>query len=93
MREYELTIVLGEKTTAAKKKAVAEKVKKAVESLKGKVTKTEDWGKKELAYKLQGSGSGNFLFFLLELNPEGAKGIDSRLKMEEEIIRYLIVRK
>ena len=91
--EYELTIVLPGKATPAKKKSMREFVEKIVSVLKGKVLSTEDWGEKNLAYKIQKNETGAFLFFVLELNPESVKALDDKIRLEEGIIRYLIVKK
>ena len=93
MRKYELTIVLGGKTGAAKKKTVFGKVEKAIEPLKGKIEKTEDWGEIELEGKIKKHGSGLFLHFVLELDGSSAKKLENKLRLEEEVIRYLLIRK
>ncbi len=93
MRKYELTLVLDGKATSAKKKSVQEFIEKVVKTIKGKVGKIEEWGKKDLAYKIDKSTSGEFLTFPLELDVQSLKGIFLKLKSEEDIIRYLLVRK
>lgn len=93
MRIYELTIVLAGGTTAAKKKSMQEKVKKLVTSFKGKVSKVEEWGDLKLAYPIEENDTGFFLHFILELEAEFAKEIDSKLNLEEGVLRYLLVRK
>lgn len=93
MRQYEVTVVLGEKSTAAKKKSVSAKIKEIAGALGGEIVKTEDWGKRDLAYTIEDSNSGFFLFFLLELEAQGARQLDDKLRMEEDLIRYLVVRK
>lgn len=92
MKKYELTIVLPGSATAAKKKAVQSKVEKIVSTLKGKIGKMKDWGKKDLAYKIEKNSVGVFLFFPLELTGEAAKALPDKLRLEEEIIRYLLVK-
>jgi len=92
MRNYELTVVLPGKLTPAKKKSVQKEIKKLVTGAKGKVAKMEDWGEKQLAYQIAKKSTGNFLHFQLELEPGTAKEIDSKLNLEEDIIRYLLVR-
>lgn len=84
MRKYELTLVLDAKATAAKKKSVGETIEKVVKVFKGKIEKTEDWGEK---------GSGQLLHFLLELDSASAKAIEAKLKAEESIVKYLIIRR
>lgn len=91
MRNYELTIVLPGKTTAAKKKDVIEKMEKIVTASGGKVTKTDDWGKKELAYKIEKNEEGLFLYFELEMPSSGVKNIKDKMKLEDDILRYLII--
>ncbi len=93
MNSYELTVVLPGKVTTAKKKAVREKTEKMVKTLKGKVGKVEDWGEIELAYEINESSSGIYLHFPLELEAAVAKNINEKLKLEGDIIRYLLIRK
>jgi small subunit ribosomal protein S6 len=100
MNKYELTIVLDGKATAAKKKSIQGLVEKIVELSKGKIGKVEDWGVKDLAYKLGKPASpagrsttGVYLHFPLELETEAVKNLASKIKVEAEILRYLLVRK
>jgi small subunit ribosomal protein S6 len=93
MRNYELTLVLDGKATSAKKKKIQELVGKIVSLGKGKVGKIEDWGVKDLAYKLGESTAGVYLYFPLELGKEGVKNLSTKLKVEKDILRYLLVRK
>jgi small subunit ribosomal protein S6 len=93
MGNYELTIVLSGKATAAKIKSIKEKIDKFVSFFKGKINKVDEWGKLELAYKIEGNSSGNFLLYNIELEPGNIKSLSDKLKMEEEIIRYLLIKK
>lgn len=92
MRKYELTVVLPEKATPAKKKAVSETIEKMVKVFKGKIEKSDDWGKLDLYYPIKKNNSGVFLFFQLELEPKSADSLDQKIKLEEDIIRHLLVR-
>jgi len=91
--EYELTVVLPEKTTPAKKKSVTETIEKMVTLFKGKIKKSNDWGKVELAYPIKKNMAGVFLNFLLELEPDKVKTLEQKIKLEENVVRYLLVRK
>lgn len=92
MRQYELTVVLSGGTSSAKKKNAQNKVEEIVKTFKGKMGKVSDWGEKELAYKIKNNTSGVFLHFPLELEAGKARELDTKLKTEEDIIRYLLVR-
>lgn len=93
MGMYELTIVLTGATTPAGKKATSEKIEKLVKNLKGKFMKSEDWGKIDLAYPIAKADTGIFLYSELELDSQAAKAINEKLRLENDIIRYLLVRK
>jgi small subunit ribosomal protein S6 len=93
MKDYELTVVLPEKATPAKKKSVTQILGKMVKTAKGKVIKTDEWGKIDLAYDINGNQAGVFLFFELELEPGSVKSLSQKIRLEDEIIRHLLVRK
>lgn len=83
MQKYELTIVLEEKASVAKKKKIQETVEKIISLVKGKVGKVEDWGV---------VGTGVYLHFPLELEKSSVKAISTKLGQEGEIKRYLLVK-
>ncbi len=93
MQKYELAIVLDGKVTSAKKKKVEEAIEKMVSEVKGKVGKVEDWGEKDLTYKIGKSTTGNYLFFPLELDTKEVLGLGTKLKTEKDILRHLLIRK
>ena len=93
MEKYELTIILPAKTTTAKKKSAQALVEKLVKTLKGKMLKTDDWGELKLSYKILENESGIFLHYWLELDKQAVNDINNKLRLEEGIIRYLLVRK
>ncbi len=93
MKPYELVVVVDGKATTAKRKASVEKVEKLITTLKGKVTETLDWGVKELAYPMKKLTSGAYFIMQVELLPEAAKTINERLRLEEDILRYLLMTK
>lgn len=93
MKSYELTVVMAGKTTAAKKKDAVERIEKIVAASKGKVTKSDDWGVKDLAYKIKKQDEGLFLYFELELPALNVKNVSEKVKLEDGIIRHLMIAK
>jgi small subunit ribosomal protein S6 len=92
MNNYELTVILGEKITPAKKKAFVAGIEKLLKALAGKVVKVDDWGKRDFAYKINKLSTGNYLFVKLLLEKGAIKSLKEKLRMEEGVIRYLLVR-
>ena len=92
MKNYELTVVLPGKLTAAKKKGALEKIEKMISTFKGKIVKSEDWGERELAYSIAKNDSGTYLYFEVELEAAQAKALNDKIRLEEDLIRYLFVK-
>lgn len=92
MNKYELTLILEGKATSAKKKAVLESVEKIVNLFKGKMNKVEDWGVKEMFYEIRKNKEGVYLHLPLELSPESIKQLSQKLKTEDSILRYLLIK-
>lgn len=100
MNKYELTVVLDGKAGAAKKKKVTEVLEKTLKIFKGVIKDSKDWGVKELAYTMRGGSSkmgksetGLFLFFELELDPAGVKALNDKIRVDPDIIRFLLINK
>jgi len=92
MNKYELTVVLDGKLGAAKKKKVIETLEKILAVFKGSIKESKEWGVKELAYKIGKSESGLYLFFELELDPTTVRQLNEKLRVDGDIIRYLLIK-
>lgn len=93
MNKYELTLVVDGKAGAAKKKKVTEILEKMLSLYKGKILSTKDWGVKELAYKIDKSLTGLYTYFEIELDGKGVKALNDKLRVDTDLIRYLLIRK
>jgi len=93
MNKYELTLVLDAKRASALKKKATELVESLTKVFKGKVVETKDWGVKEMAYKIGKNTSGAYLYFELELPANAIKQINDKIRIDKDIMRFLLVRK
>ncbi len=91
MNKYELTLVLDGKTTPAKKKAVQKLIEELIKIAKGKIVKLDEWGVKDLAYRIGKSATGLYLHYILELESGQVKGIATKLSQEGVVLRHLLV--
>ncbi len=93
MNNYELTLVVDGKGGAAKKKKITEILEKTLKIFKGAIKESKDWGVRELAYKIGKSETGLYLYFELELDPQGVKQLNEKLRVDTDILRFLLIRK
>lgn len=88
-----MTLILVPEITAAKKEEVLAKVEKILVAAKGKVEKKEEWGKKSLAYPIKKMAEGDYHFWEVALPESAPAEIDKKMRLEEQVLRYLLLRK
>lgn len=93
MRDYELTLVLDPDLKTEEQKKLQTKIAKLITDFKGKIAKKDEWGKKELSYPIKKKKMGVYFCWFVKLLPEAVGQLDKKLKLEESIMRYLIIKK
>lgn len=93
MNKYELVLVVNAKIEDDTRAAVVDKAKAYVERFGGTVTEVEDWGKKKLAYEIQHMKEGFYYFIQFEADATCPAELERRVRIMENVLRYLVVRK
>ncbi|MBR2544115.1 30S ribosomal protein S6 [Candidatus Saccharibacteria bacterium] len=91
MKNYELTVLFHPDLEMNLDPAL-DKVKKTITTLGGDITKEESDGKKRLAYKISGQEFALYYYFELALPAEAPAKISSALNINDEVLRYLLVK-
>ena len=92
MNKYELAVVVSAKIEDEERAATIEKVKAYVERFGGNVTNVDEWGKKRLAYEVQKMKEGYYYFIQFEAPTSAPAEIESRVRIMDSVLRYLIVK-
>ena len=92
MNKYELAVVVSANLEDEARTAVVDKVKALVERFKGNITEVDEWGKKKLAYEIQKMKEANYYFIRFEADVDAPAEIESRIRIMDGVIRYLVVR-
>jgi small subunit ribosomal protein S6 len=91
MKNYEFALVLQESTGKDESKA-NKLVADLVSRVKGKIIETKVLGSRPLAYPIKKQAVGWYGFYVISLPEDGVTNLDQLVKVEEKILRYLIVR-
>ena len=92
MNKYELAVVVSAKIEDEERAQVVEKCKALVERFGGTITEVDEWGKKRLAYEIQKMKEGFYYFIRFDVEPTAPVEIESRVRIMDNVIRYLVVR-
>ncbi|HEU5368001.1 MAG TPA: 30S ribosomal protein S6, partial [Ktedonobacterales bacterium] len=93
VRDYELGIVLSPEASEEQTKGILDRVEQVVQTYGGQVVKIHPWGRRRLAYPIERHRDGLYFFLDLSLTPQTLLEIDRNLKVAEEVIRHLIVKR
>ena len=91
MAEYEMAILYHPDLEVDLSKAEA-KVQKFIKDNGGKVTKTDNWGKKKLAYPIAKQEHAVYVFYTVDMPGAGVQKVESALNITDEVIRFLITK-
>ena len=91
-RHYELVYIV---TPEASEQEIADlhtQIEQIVQRYNGTFDKTENWGRKRMAYDIGRHREGNYVVETITGSGELMKEIDRRLRVIDAVIRHLIVR-
>ncbi len=91
-RQYELVYIV---TPEASEQEVADlhtQIEQIVQRYGGTFDKTENWGRRKLAYEIGHHREGTYVVETITGSGELMKEIDRRLRVIDQVIRHLVVR-
>lgn len=91
MDSYELAVLFHPDLEIDLEKAEAQ-IAKLVKDVDGKITATDNWGKRKLAYKIAGHEHAVYVFYTVEMPGAGVKTLNDALNITDEVIRFLITK-
>ncbi len=92
-RPYELGLVVR---MDPNQQVIDETIERVQEWIKeedyGKTKRMDRWGQRRLAYEIDGQRDGYYIFLYIDIDPLGLPELEENMKLETNILRYLIVR-
>lgn len=68
------------------------KVEKIISDNKGKINKTDNWGKRRLAYPINKQDFAIYVFYTVDMPAENVQKVEQIFNITDEIVRFLITR-
>jgi len=89
---YEHVFLARQDLSQAQVDALATTATEIVEANQGKVTKTESWGLKNLAYKIKRNRKAHFVMLNIEGSGAAVAELERQTGINEDIIRWVTIR-
>ena len=90
MKKYEAVIILNP-NLSTKAESFLKEFKSLLSDSSFNIIKTEDVGRRQLAYSINNHNKGHYLLLNIEGDPTKLIDIENKIKYNESIIRYLFI--
>jgi small subunit ribosomal protein S6 len=91
-RQYEIVYIVTPEATEQEVADLHTQIEQIVQRFDGTFDKTENWGRKKLAYEIGHHREGTYVVETITGSGELMKEIDRRLRVIDQVIRHLTVR-
>ncbi len=93
MRRYESVWVVNGDLADEEVKATIDKFSRIISTQGGTLVGMEEWGRKKLAFKIQGTTRGYYVLVDYAGTPATVKELERNYRIDDRIIRYLTSKK
>ncbi len=92
MRHYEI-VFLVHPDQSEQVPAMMERYQEMVKAGNGQVHRTEDWGRRRLAYSIQDVHKAHYVLLNIECSLEVLAEIERNFKFNDSVLRHLVIRR
>ncbi|NLM40961.1 MAG: 30S ribosomal protein S6 [Firmicutes bacterium] len=93
MRAYELMVIYSPQLDEEALAAQIEKTKDLIVGVGGEIEKVDQWGKRRFAYEIKNNTEGFYVVIDFKAESGATSEVERILKITDEVVRYLLVRR
>lgn len=92
MNKYELLYIIDMQLEEAPRKELVDRVTSLILGNGGTIEKTDEWGKRRLAYAINDKTEGYYVLVNFEAEGDLPREIERVLQISDDVLRYLVIR-
>lgn len=93
MKAYELLFFVAPTISDEDRVAVMKRIETTIAEGAGKVDNVDEWGKRKLAYEINGLTDGDYTLVNFHADPQNVAEIDRVLRINDAVVRHMIVKR
>lgn len=93
MKAYELLFFVAPSIDEETRLAVMKRIDTAITADNGTVDNVDNWGKRKLAYEVNGLTDGDYTLIDFHANPESIAELDRVMRITDAVERFMIVKR
>lgn len=93
MKAYELLFFVASTISDEDRVAVMKRIETTIAEGAGKVDNVDEWGKRKLAYEINGLTDGDYTLVNFHADPQNVAELDRVLRINDAVVRHMIVKR
>ena len=93
MKAYELLFFVAPTISDEERVAVMKRIETTIADAEGKVDRVDEWGKRKLAYEINGLTDGDYTLVNFHADPQSVAELDRILRINDAVVRHMIVKR
>lgn len=93
MKAYELLFFVAPSIDEETRLAVMKRIETTITADKGEIDNVDNWGKRKLAYEVNGLTDGDYTLIDFHAEPENIAELDRILRITDAVERFMIVKR
>ena len=93
MKAYELLFFVAPSIDEATNEAVMTRIQNTITAANGTVDNVDNWGKRKLAYEIDGLTDGDYTLIDFHADPAEVAELDRVLRITDAVVRHMIVKR
>ena len=90
--KYEMIYIINPAVEEEARKELIARFNTMIEANGGTIEKTDEWGKRHLAYPINDIPEGYYVLVNFSADPQVPREIERNLGISEDILRYMVIR-
>ena len=92
MKKYEVMYIINANVEEEKRVGLIENFSKIITDHNGVIEKTDEWGLRDFAYRIDDMTKGYYVVVTFEADNDAVKEFDRLMRINPNIVRFMIVR-
>ena len=93
MKAYELLFIIAPSTDEETRANTMNRIQGIITSAEGSVDNVDEWGKRKLAYEINGLTDGDYTLVNFHADPQNVAELDRVLRINDAVVRHMIVKR
>ena len=93
MKAYELLFLVAPSIDEESRAAVMKRIETTIAEGEGTVDNVDNWGKRKLAYEIDGLTDGDYTLIDFHADPANVAELDRVLRINDAVVRHMIVKR